>query len=847
MPDVEDCQVAEHYERASLGRIVSEGSCALGEVTGEVARHLVDQELCGLGEEDHGRGCTARVRRLRAQYFTNRPTLCLHRARAVTGAYEATEGQATPIRRGHFFKAFCEQKPVVVQNDELIVGNPGCQIRSAFFGPDFCWEWLGEEERERLSAREQDPYIITDQQKKEIEELSPYWKGKSLYEWNLGHLPEETRRVSTHTGIIDVWIKQGVAMDHCAAGWSVYLFPVGFKGIRQRAQAAMAALTFDKPEDQERLEYLQGVLLACDGIRVLAHRYADEARRLAGLETDAVRVEELLTIAEVCEWVPWNPPRTFREALQSAWFALVGGAMEGGHLFMGGRLDQDLQPYYERDIAAGRITKDEAQELLECFFIKGAEIIYTQSEESAMYFSGYQAYMNACIGGVKRDGTSAVNDITYMLIQACADVRLPGAGIIARVNRRNPDEYVESLVGLARLGTGYPAMYGDDVGVPTMLSLGVPIEDALDYGVLGCSESHIPSKMWKYSDGGQLNMAAILEFALNDGYSRVLDNTGGRWGLATGDARRFSSYDQVAEAFRQQLAYFTQQICIVNMVAERAAMRLTQFPFISSLFEDCIAAGKDYTAGGCTYNVGPAPCYVGLADVANSLAAIRHLVFEDGVVAIGELIDALDNDFEGREDLRQLLITRGPKYGRDDECADAIARWVADLCHEEAAKYMSPRGVRFTSAMFPISAYVPLGQIVGALPSGRHATLPLADGVSPEANTDRSPTEVIKSVTSYDHVRHENGLLLNVRFSPSAVEGDEGLRKLAAVVRTFFERGGWHIQLNVIDSKTLRDAQAHPEKYTHLMVRVAGYSAYFSDLCREIQDSIIARTEHTIL
>jgi len=835
----------EHYKRTTLGRIIGKGGCALGEIKGEIAKHLLEQDLSPVAKQKIG--CSPRIERLRMQYYKNRPILCLHRARAVTEAYKESEGEAVPIRRGKFFKKFCEQKTIIIQDDELIVGNPGCQIRSALFSPDMCWHWLDKEERNRLAYRPQDPYLITEEQKGGLDEIISYWRGKSLYEWNLGHLPPETRRVSTNTGLIDVWIKQGVAMDHIQAGWNVYLFPIGFKGIEERARETMSKLAFEHPEEQEKIEFLQGVILSCEGIKILAERHAEVARRLAEEEKNLERRRELLEIAETCEWVPWNPPRTFREALQSVWFALIGGDMENGHLFAPGRMDQELFPYYEKDIREGRLTREEAQELLECFFIKEAEIVWPQSEEGAKYFAGYQGYQNCGVGGVKRDGTDATNDLTYMLIQACADVRLAGAGIVARVNKRNPDKYVMSLANLVRMGTGYPAMYNDAVGIPTMLSLGVSAEDSFDYGVFGCSESSIPGKMWKYSDGGEFNMPACLEFALNDGYSGVLDNKDGRWGLPTGDPKKFKSYEEVENAFRKQLAYFTKHICIVNQVCERAAKALTPFPFISSLYEDCIGRGVDYTQGGCIYNVGPAPSYVGLANVANSLAAIKKLVFDEKVITMEEMIDALNNNFEEREDLRLMLSSRAPKYGRDDPYVDSIARMVADLCHEEAAKYMSNRGVRFTTAMFPISAYVPLGKVVGALPSGRKAGMPLSDGVSPEMQTDISPTEVIKSVTSYDHIRHENGLLLNIKFSPSAVEGERGLRNLASIIRTFFDLGGWHIQINVVDATTLKDAQKHPEEYTTLMVRVAGYSAYFNDLGREIQDSIIMRTEHSLV
>jgi len=399
-----------------------------------------------------------------------------------------------------------------------------------------------------------------------------------------------------------------------------------------------------------------------------------------------------------------------------------------------------------------------------------------------------------------------------------------------------------------REGIGYPQLHNDKVGIRMMQSCGASIEDACDYDIMGCSEAQIQGKMWKYSDGGQFNMSACSEFALNDGWSRMVPSDR-RWGLPTGDPRKFRNYEEVEEAVKKQLQYFTEQLCICNMVTERAHKERFPYPYISCLMIGPAEKGIDFFQGGAIYNVGPAPSYIGLANVVNSLAAVKKLVFEEELLTMEELIGALDKNFEGQrgEEIRQLLLTRGPKYGRDDHYVDEIARRIADFCSQISHQYWSIRGCRYVSAMFPVAANTPLGLVVGALPSGRRAGMPLADGVSPEQGTDRSPTEVIKSVTSYDHVRHENGLLLNMKFNPTAVEDDKGLRNLIALIRTFFDLGGWHIQLNVVSADTLRSAQKNPEKYPGLIVRVAGYSAYFSDLSKETQDDIISRTEYTSL
>jgi len=458
--------------------------------------------------------------------------------------------------------------------------------------------------------------------------------------------------------------------------------------------------------------------------------------------------------------------------------------------------------------------------------------------------AGYQPFHNANIGGLTREGADATNELSYMCLQATYDVRLNSPSLSIRVHKNSPDKLLMKAAEMIRLGGGMPQIHNDEVGIRMMLACGTSVEDAYDYDVRGCSEAQVQGKMWKYSDGGALNMGACVEWALNDGYSRML-NPKERWGLPTGDPRKFNSYEAVEDAFYKQLSYLEKHACISDMIIEEAHANVCPEPYVSTLLEGPVEKGIDYLKGGCLYNVGPAPQFTGLADATNSLAAIKKLVFDDKTITMGELIDALDNNFEGREDIRLMLLNRGPKYGKDDDYVDDIARRIADFCAEEASKYMSMRGCRFISGMYPVSANTPLGMVVGALPSGRVAGTPLADGISPQQGTDKSPTEVIKSVTKFDHARHLDGGMLNIKFNPSVLADERGLRNFVSLVRTFLDRGGWHIQANVVDAAILKNAQEHPEKYPTLMVRVAGYSAYFNDLCRETQNDIISRVEHT--
>jgi len=790
-------------------------------------------------------GCSPRIERLRHSYFQNIPTICTHRARTYTAVYRETEGEPAAIRRGKAFQRYCEEKPVVIQDDELIVGNPGCRPRYVTVAPDYSWQWVLDE-LDELSARENDPYLISEEQKKELrEEIFPYWKGKSLHEYILGHLPPETRRLAHRTNLLGNEARRVRGHSHAVPGYGNKVFPKGFKGIEETAKKTLSRLSYQNPADHEKIHFLEAVILCCQGMKILGERHAAEARRLAEIEEDAERRGELLEIAEVCDWVPYNPPRTFREAVQTCWFVQMGVKMVQAGTGHGlGRFDQYMYPFYQRDIKAGKLTREKAQELIECLWIKNAEIVPILSKYQARHAAGYNTSMNINAGGLTREGEDATNELSYMCLQATYDVRLTNPTLSVRVHKNSPERFLMKAAEVIRTGCGMPQVHSDEVGIRMMLACGTSIEDAYDYDIMGCSEAQVQGKMWKYSDAGPLNMGACVEWALNDGYSRMLEGQE-RWGLPTGDPRKFKSYEELEDAFKKQVAYLTKHNCIEQMVVEEAHINVCPEPYVSSLFEGPVETGMDYLRGGCLYNVGPAPSYTGLADAANSLAAVKKFVFEDKTLTMAELVRALDNNFEGKEDLRLMLLNRGPKYGKDDDCVDDIVRRVADFCAEESQRHVSIRGCKCVSGMFPVSANTPLGMVVGGLPSGRQAGKPLADGISPQQGTDKSPTEVIKSVTKWDHARHLNGGMLNLKFTPSVLAGESGLRNFVSLLRTYLDQGGWHVQFNVIDVATLRDAQEHPDKYPALMVRVAGYSAYFNDLSREVQNDIISRTEHS--
>lgn len=789
------------------------------------------------------RGCTDRINRLRVQYYHNNPTITVDRARIITRVYKETEGKPTVLRKAQAFYAFCNEKPIEIQPDELIVGNNAPRARAVNIYPETSCKI--ETDLDTVSMRKQDAYYISEEDKKFLrEEIFPYWKGKTVNDYCQGHMPEEVRRLVTGTDILDAEIKQAYGYGHAHLGLENILIVKGFQGIEESARESLRQFSWTDPTHHEKIEFLNAVIICCQGIKILGERHAQAAREMATIETNATRKKELLKIAEICEWVPYNPPRTFHEMCQAVWFGQTGGMMEQSGPGLGlGRFDQYAYPYYQRDLENGIITPEEAQELIECLWIKNSENVQLHDNWTSTYFGGYQYFLAVNMGGVKRDGTDAVNDITYMMMQATDDVRLHAPSLAARVSRKNPEKYLTKIAELVKVGTGFPQIHNDDVGIQQMLMLGVDIEDAYDYHVSGCSESTIAGKMWKYSDAGQVNLPIAIDFVFYNGYSNMKPNQE-RWGVATGDATQFKSYEEFKAAVFKQIEYLTEALCIANMTSERAHINVQTYPYTSALFEGCVETGTDFAKGGCKYNVGPAPSFVGLADIANSLASIKKFVYEEKVLTMAELIDACRNNFEGQEDLRLMLLNRGPKYGNDDEYVDAIAQEIANFCATIPPRYNSIRGCKYTDAMFPVATNTPLGKSVGALPSGRKAGVPIADGVSPQQGTDKSPTSVIKSVCSYDHVRHANGNLLNMRFTPGLLEGKAGTSNLVSLIKTFLDLGGWHIQFNVVDSETLKDAQQDPEKYPTLMVRVAGYSAYFNDLCTETQNDIISRTEH---
>ncbi len=795
-------------------------------------------------ESEYAMGCSDRIRSLRRKYFENPPAICLERARIYTEVYRETEGEPLSIRRGKAFKRYCMEKSIVIQDGELIIGNPGSRPKFAMVAPDYSWEWVLEE-LDTISSRAQDPYLISEEQKQELrEEIIPYWKGKSVHEHVVNHLPPDTKKLTYGTNFAGEVQKSLRGVGHNAP-YLPHLVKVGFRGIEQEAREALRELSYSRPGDHEKIHFLEGIILCCDGMKILGERHRDKALELAAAERSSIRRAELEQIAEICARVPYEPAESFHEAAQLCWFVQMGTKMvQCGASFGLGRFDQFMLPFYRKDIACGKLTEERALEIMECLWIKNAEVIPIEAEKTATYVAGYMVTQMVTIGGVTPEGEDAVNELSYLCLQATRDVHLVSPSLALRYHKNIPRKFLEEAIEVVACGGGMPQFHNDEVGIRMMLSAGTSVEDAYDFVVRGCSESMIGGKMWKYSDAGPLNLASCLEWALFNGKSLLVPSET-PWGLETGDARLFTSYAELYEAFCAQVAYLTRHVIISTFAIEDAHATLCPEPYVSSVMDGPTHTGVDYLKGGAIYNVGPAPQFTGIADVANSLAAIKKFVFEDKALSMERLLTALKNDFVGDEPLRQMLLNTSPKYGWDDEYVDSIAREIADFCADEVVKYSTYRGCKAISGLYPVSGNTPLGMAVCALPSGRKAGMPLAEGISPQQGTDRAPTEVIKSVTAFDHVRHQDGGMLNLKFNPGVFTSQKGSDNLISLIQTYMDRGGWHIQFNIVDNDLLRAAQKEPENYPSLLVRVAGYSAYFTSLSKEVQNDIISRNEYS--
>jgi pyruvate formate-lyase/glycerol dehydratase family glycyl radical enzyme len=782
-------------------------------------------------------GYMERINRLKKRVLETRPEIDLENARLLTEAFKEAEGKPLVVKKALAFRKQCMEKTVTIWDDELIVGCSGSKIRGGILCADTCWSVL-DDELDTISTRPYDPFYLRPEDKKAFEEeIRPYWKGRSNYEEWLAQIPDDTRELRDH-GVVYINRKAVRGWGETTAGYE-WLIREGLSGIISVIEKRRSELDLTVPGHYEKDYYLEAMLIAAEGIIALARRYAAEAERLALLEKNPRRKEELLEIARVCRRVPEHPARTFREALQSFYFYHTCIFMEqNAASYNPGRMDQYLWPYYKADLEAGRITPEEAQELLDCLWVKFSEPCLFQDAVTAEFAAGYPMFQNVCVGGVDHAGRDAVNDLSYMMLQATMDVQLYQPSLSVRYNMaKNPNSFLRKVVELISLGTGFPAFHNDEVGIRMVMNKGVPLKEAYDWNPCGCVETNLSGRMRQYTALADINLGSVVEFALLDGKNR---KSGRYIGARTGNPLDFKTYEEFLGAVKEQIRYVTRVVVKGSHVIDEICMN-RPVPALSLTFKECIQKAKDYAWGGAKYNVGNGIILIGVADLINSLAAIRHIVYNTRQATMAEILDALDRDFEGCERIHRLCLA-APKYGNDDPLVDDIAADIFTFIADEIEKYSSKFG-RMTPGILPVSGNTPFGLEVGALPSGRRAWKPLADGVSPSGGTDfNGPTAVLKSVANIPHDRFVQGTLLNMKVEPDMLSTENGITQMMALLKSMCSLGVFHVQFNVIDGEKLRRAQKYPEEYKGLLIRVAGYTAYFVELGKDVQDEIIGRT-----
>ncbi|MDF2876169.1 MAG: pflD1 [Sporomusa sp.] len=782
---------------------------------------------------------SSRAGLLKDRLLSITPEICYERAELITESYKETEGMPVILRRAKALEKILAKMVIRIQPDELIVGNHTPKLRSSPIFPEFSFAWI-EAEFDRLAQRAGDVFLISDECKEKLSAVFKYWQGKTTQEYASNLMPADAKAAQAN-GVFTVGNYFFLGVGHICVDYGMVL-QKGYLGIKADVLKEKLTLDLTNPADLKKSQFLQAVEIACDAAISFAARFAAEAEKQAQAETNDQRKQELLAIAANCRKVPANPAQTFYESLQSFWFVqLIIQLESNGHSISPGRFDIYMYPYYKKDIMSGKLTPEQAMELIECLWVKFNEINKVRDEASTKAFGGYPMFQNLIVGGQTADGRDSTNELSYLCLEATENVRLPQPSLSIRFHQGTPQKFLIKSSAVAALGLGMPAMYNDHVIIPSLAARGVSLEDARDYCVIGCVEPQKGGKTEGWHDAAFFSLAKCLELALNDGIDPV---TGVQLGLKTGTLATMATFDKVMDAYRNQIEYFVKLLVISNNCCDIAHGSICPLPLLSSMVQDCVAKGKSLQEGGAHYNF-TGPQGVGVANVGDALVALKKLVYGEKIVSRATLADALNKNWAGYETERQIMLNQAPKFGNDDDAADELARLAARIYCEEVEKYTNPRGGQFQAGLYPVSANVPLGAVVGALPDGRLAGTPLADGVSPVSGRDiKGPTAAAKSVAKLDHEIASNGTLFNQKFLPNALKGETGLGNLAALIRSYFSLGGLHVQFNVISKETLEDAQRNPEQYRSLVVRVAGYSAFFTSLDRSLQEDIIARTEH---
>lgn len=825
-----------------------------------------------------------RIPKLVENLYARLPEIEPARAVLLTESYKQTENEPVIIRRAKAFRHILENIPIVIRDLELIVGSTTLAPRGCQTYPEFSYEWL-EEEFDTVETRSADPFYISEDTKARLIEANAYWKGKTTSGLATSYMEPETLLAIKHNvftpgnyfynGVGHVTVKYGQVLE------------IGFSGIREKAKEMLSGLSLSDADFQQRSRFLQAVMISCEAAVTYARRYAALALEEAQKCQDGVRKKELLLIAKNCSKVPEKGAEGFYEACQSFWFVQQLLQIESsGHSISPGRFDQYMYPYYKKDLESGKLTREAAQELMDCIWVKLNDLNKCRDAASAEGFAGYSLFQNLIAGGQNGEGVDVTNDLSFMSIQASMHVFLPQPSLSVRVWNKTPHEFLIKAAGLTRTGIGLPAYYNDEVIIPSLVSRGLSLEDARDYNIIGCVEPQKAGKTEGWHDAAFFNMCRPLEFVFHNGRDK-----GTQVGPKSGIVEEMKSFEEFYAAYKCQMDYAIKLLVNADNAIDTAHAKRCPLPFLSSMVDDCMERGKSVQEGGAVYNF-TGPQGFGVANVADSLYAVKKLVFDEHKITMKELKNALltnygrglDNDdvialtveiieamkenghavdknsipviyntvmesyqesgLKGDGERILELMEAVPKFGNDIQEVDEFAREAAYTFTKPLQQYKNPRGGIFQAGLYPVSANVPLGAQTGATPDGRLAHTPVADGVSPSAGRDvNGPTAAANSVAKLDHYMASNGTLFNQKFHPLALSGREGLENFAGLIRTYFDQKGSHMQFNVVSRDTLLEAQEHPRQYKHLVVRVAGYSALFTTLSRSLQDDIIRRTE----
>ncbi|WP_432666898.1 trans-4-hydroxy-L-proline dehydratase [Wukongibacter baidiensis] len=785
------------------------------------------------------RGMNERVQSLREESVNAIPRISIERAELVTEAYKKYSRKVSiPVLRALTFMELCENKTICINDGELIVGERGTAPQATPTYPELCCHTL--EDFQIMNDRKKISFKVDDEARKVQEEvIIPYWKGKSIRDLIFDQMTEEWVD-GYEAGIYTEFMEQR-SPGHTVEDGKIY--KKGFLEFKKEIEDEIEKLDFiGDPEAYDKQEQLKAMAISCDAIIRFAERHAEKAEEMAMKETDEARKKELEEIAEVCRYVPANKPRSFREALQTYWFVHLSVITELNtwDAFCPGKLDQHLYPFYKKELEAGTLTRDEAKELLECFWVKfnnqpAPPKVGITLEESGTYTD----FCNINIGGIEPDGTDGVNDVSYLLLEIIEDMRILQPSTNVQVSRKNPDHFIIKAAEVIREGMGFPSVFNTDAVVEELLRQGKTLEDARCGGTSGCVEVGCFGKE-AFILTGYFNLVKVLEITLHNG---VDPRTGKKIGIETGDPRKFKSLDELLDAFSKQLHHFVEIKVRGNNVIERIYAKYMPATFMSVIIDDCIKKAKDYNDGGARYNSRYIQA-VGIGTITDALSAIQYHVFDKKYLSFEKLMEVLKANFEGYEKERLLFLNKTPKYGNDDDYADDIMFKVFNIAHDEINDRPTVNGGKYRIEMLPTTCHVYFGSVCGATPDGRRAGIPLSEGISPVQGADKNgPTAVIKSASKMDHLR-TGGTLLNQKFTPSVVKGEGGLKNIKDLIRAYFKLDGHHIQFNIVNVETLKEAQKNPEKYRNLIVRVAGYSDYFDNLDKSLQDEIIRRTEH---